>query len=934
MPPPLPLPLLRTKLFVPQVQQHLVVRQRLLQRLEAGQQRTLTLVSAPAGFGKTTLVRAWLGSSGRPAAWLSLDEGDNDPVRFLAYLVAALQTVAPAVGASLPGGAGAHGPQPPPSEAILTMLINDISAVSDPFVLVLDDYHRVDAEPIDRALTFLIEHLPPQLHLIITTRQDPALPLARLRARGQMTELRASDLRFTPDEAAEYLNQVMGLDLSAADIAALEGRTEGWIAGLQLAVLSLQGHQDVPGFIRAFAGDHRFIADYLVDEVLQRQPADVRAFLLQTSILDRLHGPLCDAVTGQVGGAAQLEALARGNVFVVPLDDQRRWYRYHHLFADVLRSHLQQEQPALVPMLHQRASAWYAEHAALDDAIRHAQAGQDHDRAADLIERALPPLRRGRLGVTLHGWLQGVPDDVLRRRPVLTVTAAWALMAVGEFDGADARLQDAERWLDATGNDPDAHISAANGLPEELRRVPGMVSAYRAAHAQALGRQDDAMRHAQQALERTDADEHLVRGAAAALLGLAHWSRGELNAAVEQFAAGMAHLDQMDMEADVITGDLNISAMQVAQGRLREATRTLEQAVQRARQQRDPGLYGLSDLLVRQSEIACERNLLALAHEQLQTSQQVARGIGVMHNHARWTIALAQVRAAEGDLDGALTLLDEAERRYERDYAPNLRPIPALRARIWIAQGRMDAALDWARAAHLAPTDDLSYLREFEHLTLARLLLAEHTQTATTTDLQQLTTFVQRLLRAAEEGDRVGSVIEAFLLLAHAQTLASDQPAALAALARALQLAEPDGYVRLFLDAGPPVGELLATYAAQRTQPVSAHVRQVLAAVRLPGASAADTTAPTPTIPPAHHARDNDNDVEALSARELDVLRLLATEMSGPEIARELSVSLNTLRTHTKNIYSKLGVSTRRAAVRRATELTLLTQPHTRPRTH
>ncbi len=341
---PQSLPLLRTKLFVPQAHPQMVVRPRLLQRLDAGQQRSLTLISAPAGFGKTTLVRAWLGGSARAAAWFSLDEGDNDPVRFLAYLVAALQTIAPTIGAGLPGGVHGSQQHAQPTEPILTALINDISAVPDPFFLVLDDYHLIDAEPIDRALAFLIDHSPPQLHLIITTRQDPNLPLARLRARGQMTELRAHDLRFTPEETAQYLNQVMGLNLSPADIAALEGRTEGWIAGLQLAMLSLQGHQDVPGFIRAFAGDHRFIADYLVDEVLQRQPAAVRTFLLQTSILERLHGPLCDAVTGQTDGATQLEALARGNVFVIPLDDQRRWYRYHHLFADVLRSHLQQEQ--------------------------------------------------------------------------------------------------------------------------------------------------------------------------------------------------------------------------------------------------------------------------------------------------------------------------------------------------------------------------------------------------------------------------------------------------------------------------------------------------------------------------------------------------------------------------------------------------------------
>ena len=334
-------------------------RPRLIEQLNEGLSsgRKLTLISAPAGFGKTTLVSEWVAGCGRPAAWLSLDEGDNDPARFLTYLVAALQTIAPNVGEGVLRVL--QSPQPPPIESILTTLLNEITTIPDNFILVLDDYHLIDSKAVDNALTFLLEHLPPQMHLVITTREDPNLPLARLRVRNQLTELRAADLRFTPSEAAEFLNQVMGLNLSAEDVAALETRTEGWIAGLQLAALSMQGHQDVPGFIQAFAGDHRYIVDYLVEEVLQRQPEPIRNFLLQTSILDRLNGPLCDAVTGQPGGKARLETLQRGNFFLIPLDDKRHWYRYHHLFADVLRMHLMTEQPDQVPALHRRASEWY-----------------------------------------------------------------------------------------------------------------------------------------------------------------------------------------------------------------------------------------------------------------------------------------------------------------------------------------------------------------------------------------------------------------------------------------------------------------------------------------------------------------------------------------------------------------------------------------------
>ena len=380
------MPILATKLYIPPPRTNVVLRPRLIERLNEGLHRKLTLISAPAGFGKTTLVSEWVAGCERPVAWLSLDEGDNDPTRFLTYLVAALQTIAPNIGEGVVGVL--QSPQPPPTESILTALLNEISAIPDNFVLVLDDYHVIDAKPIDDALTFLLEHLPPQMHLVITTREDPQLPLARLRARGQLTELRAADLRFTPAEAAAFLNQVMGLTSRRKKLPRWKTRTEGWIAGLQLAALSMQGREDIPGFIRAFAGDNRYIVDYLVEEVLQRQPERVRSFLLQTSILDRLNGPLCDAVTGQEEGNARLEALERGNFFVVPLDDKRHWYRYHHLFADVLSAHLRAEQPDQVATLHRRASAWYEQHGSAADAIRHALAAEDFARAADLVELA------------------------------------------------------------------------------------------------------------------------------------------------------------------------------------------------------------------------------------------------------------------------------------------------------------------------------------------------------------------------------------------------------------------------------------------------------------------------------------------------------------------------------------------------------------------
>src|SRR6266702_4641735 len=580
----MPTPILATKLYLPRLRPNVVSRPRLIERLNEGLHRKLTLIAAPAGFGKTTLVSEWVAFIERATARRSLDEGDNDPARFLAYLVAALQTIAATLGEGVLGVL--QSPQPPPPEAILTALLNEITTLPDHFVLVLDDYHVIDAKPVDIVLTYLVEHLPPQMHLVIATREDPDLPLARLRARGHLTEVRAADLRFTASEAAEFLNQVMGLTLSAEDIAALEDRTEGWIAGLQLAALSLQGHLDVHGFIRAFAGDHRYIVDYLVAEVLQRQPESVRSFLLQTAILDRLHGPLCDAVTVQEQSNARLEALERGNFFVVPLDDKRHWYRYHHLFADVLSAHLRAEQPDQVAPLHRRASAWYEQHGSAADAIRHALAAEDFERAADLVERAVPEMRRIRQEATVLGWLKVLPDELVHCRPVLSVGYAWALLAGGELEAAHARLRDAERWLDTTADTSElALVPSAEMVvvdEEEFRRLPASIAVYRAALAQVQGDVADTVKYARQALDLVPEDDHLPRGAAEALLGLASWASGDLETANRTYADGMARVQRAGNISDAISGTIFLADIRIAQGRLHEAMRTYEHTLQEA----------------------------------------------------------------------------------------------------------------------------------------------------------------------------------------------------------------------------------------------------------------------------------------------------------------------------------------------------------------
>ena len=876
-----------------------MARPRLSERLSRGAESALTLVSAPAGFGKTTLLAEWLAvaaADGRSVAWLSLDQRDNDPALFWTYLVAALNTGMPGVGA---GALSLLQPPQPPSEAGLVTLLNDLDAISNDVVLVLDDYHVIDARDVQDGMAFLLEHLPPQIHLVIASRADPPLPLARLRGRGELAEIRAADLRFTPGEAAAYLNEVMGLVLTAADVAALEGRTEGWIAALQLAALSMQGREDTAAFIDGFAGDDRYIVDFLAEEVLQRQPEHVQHFLLQTSILDRLSGPLCDAVTGQDGGKAKLTALERGNLFLVPLDDRRRWYRYHQLFADVLHARLVDEQPDDVPELHRRASGWLEQNGERSEAIRHALAAQDFERAADLVELAIPAMRRSRQEATVLGWLELLPDEVVRVRPVLSVGFAGALLAGGEFEGVEARLRDAERWLDA----PAAEMVVVDD--EEFRRLPAEIELYRAAQALVRGDGPGTVRHARRALELSPADEHLGRASAAALMGLAFWASGDLEAGYSGYAECMAGLRRAGHIADTFGCAIALADIRRTQGRLGEAMRTYEQALQRVPEQSGPVLRGTADMYVGMSEIHRERDDLPAATQQLLRSQDLGEHTGLPQNRYRWRVAMARVREAEGDLGGALDLLNEAERLYVGDFFPNVRPVPALRARVRIAQGELGEALGWARERGLSVDDDLSYLREFEHITLARVLLARYAAERAERSIQEATRLLERLLRAAEEGQRTGSVIEILVLQALARQARDDIPAALASLRRAMTLAEPEGYVRIFADEGPPMASLLR--AAAKLRIARNYVRRLLAAVN-------QTEDSTPV---------SQGLIEPLSERELDVLRLLGTDLGGPDIARELVVSLNTVRTHTKNIYAKLGVNNRRAAVRRARELDL-----------
>lgn len=906
----MPSPLIGTKLFVPRPQSTFVARPRVGARLDGNAK--LTLLSAPAGFGKTTALAAWVSAAraeGRAVAWLSCEASEQTATVFWSYVVTSLQLIEPAVGTSvLPLVESGQAPV----ESVVATLVNDLAAVPHDLDLVLDDYHLAESPEVAAGLQHLLEHLPPNVRVVMSTRVDPALPLARMRVSGDLLEVRAEDLRFTLEEVTAYLQLATGLQLGAGDVAALEQRTEGWIAALQLAALSMQGRAEPSAFIAGFAGDDRYVVDYLVNEVLGRQPEEVRSFLLQTSILDRLTGPLCDRVTGREGGRFVLESLERANLFVVPLDDTRRWYRYHHLFADVLQLHLRHERPGEVAALHRRASDWYDESGEPEPAVRHALAAGDVARVAELVELAIPAERRARREATIVGWLDVVPPGLVRSRPVLAMGLISALMARNDFDSVPARLDELERLL-ADGS-PVTVVDQA-----ELARVPATIELYRGALALAAGDAVGVQRHARAAVARSPVDDLVTPASAAALSGLSHWAAGDLEAAHRDYSTSIDGLQQAGHLSDVLGCSITLAELRLAQGRLTDAEATYQRALDLSATE-PPTLRGTADMLVGLSQVALDRGKVNQAESLLQRARALGESSGLPQHPYRWRITQASIREARGDLEGACDLLVEAERVYVGDFNPNVRPVPAGRARLLVALGRVAEAADWARRSGLSVDDDLSYLRESEHLALARVLVAQSVADHSTTALRQSLDLLERLSAAAEEGERSGSLVEILTLTAIA--LHHDIPyAGVPALERALTLTEAEGHVWVFAREREPVRALLRRLLVSR--PDWIHAGRVLdlaeASTMRPALASRRPVAPEQATP--------GQPFQPLSRRERDILRLLASDLSGPDIARELVVSVNTVRTHTRNIYAKLGVTSRRAAVRRAGELDLLNGP-------
>jgi LuxR family maltose regulon positive regulatory protein len=914
-------PLLLTKLSIPSPRPSLVSRSRLSGRLGEGLGCKLTLLSAPAGFGKTTLLSMWLAASSgndRSAAWLSLEASDNDPARFWRYFIAAVDRLRPGAGdAAL---MLLRSPQAPPIEAVLATLLNELADLDTDAVLVLDDYHLIESRTIHEALTFLIEHLPARMHLVISARADPPLPLARLRGRGEMAELRAADLRFTPEEAVKFLNRAMGLELSAKDVAELETRTEGWIAGLQMAALAMRDRADVSGFIEAFTGSHRYVLDYLVEEVLNRQPEGVRSFLLKTSVLGRVCGPLCDAVTGRTDGQVMLERLEHANLFVIPLDDERLWYRYHHLFAEVLRQHLRQTGTESVSDLHRRAGAWFERQGLDTEAVQHALEARDFEWAATIIENiGLSVMLPGQVH-TLLGWLDVLPDALVRTRPALCVVHAAALMFGNQMEAAEDRLDAAEHGVEA------------NGASDQARVIMGRVATVRGNLARISGDLARCVALSRRALDVLPETEFMW---AVAKLNVAHAYQvnGDVTPAAERpVADAIATVRATQNPFTVLRSVLNLARLQALQGRLRKAADAFEEASRlSAGLGKGEVLVGNPAYYFGMADLLRERNDLDDAQRHVEQGMELVAGMPTVDADvvAHGFITQARVQRARGDYGSAIaTLEDFSHLARQRNYFSLLAARgTAEQARMRVTQGELAAAVRWAVGSGLRAEDEVAYPQEEEYLVLARVLIARGRRNPAGRYLGEALGLLDRLLRAAEGGGRGGRVVEILALRALSLQARGDTGDALVALERALTLAEPEGYVRTFVDEGQPVETLLLELLRgwhkegqdARTHASFGYVRRLLSAFESPSTS----TGPRPQ---GYGLGTNQPLPDLLTAREREVLELIASGLSNQEIASRLFIAHSTVKSYINRIFRKLGVESRTKAVVRARELQVISE--------
>jgi LuxR family maltose regulon positive regulatory protein len=893
----MPAPILATKLYIPPPRSKIVPRPRLIEQLNEGMHCKLTLISAPAGFGKTTLVSEWIAGCGRPVAWLSLDEGDNDPIRFLIYLVSALQTLALSKVEGIDANIGAgvlrtlQSPQPPSIESILTALLNEITAIPKHFILVLDDYHVIDSKPVDEALTFLLEHLPPRMHLVIATREDPHLPLARLRARGQLTELRITGLRFTPSEAAEFLNQVMGLNLSAENITALEARTEGWIAGLQLAAISMRGYPDAASFIQSFTGSHHFVLDYLVEEVLQQQSESVQTFLLRTSILDRMCGPLCDAVlpAPSASGKETLEYIEQANLFIVPLDNERRWYRYHHLFAELLRQRLHQsdtspagEEGGSLAELHRRASQWFEENGLEIEAFHHATAANDIERAARLIEGKGMPLYFRGAAVPVLKWLESLPAAVLDARPSLWVTYASTILTLGLVTDVEQKAQAAEAAIAAALQDAEPD--------EKTRDLIGRIASIRATLGVTQHQTETIIAQSRRALEYLRPGNLPERAGIIWKLGYAYHLQGDRAAARQAYAEALSACEAIGRTVIAMMAAIGLGSIQESENQLSLAAGTYRRALQLGG---DPPPPPACDALLGLARVFYQWNDLDAAQQHAQQSVPLARQIVNTDRSVLCEIFLARLMLTKGDAAGSAAILAQAgQSARQHNFVNRIPEIAAAQVLTMLHQGDLEAAASLAQA-HELPVSQ------------ARVCLARGDPASA---LAVLAPFRQQMETKGWADER----LKAMVLQAVAHHAHGEKDKAAQLLGEALALAEPGGFIRLFVDEGLPMAQLLSEAAAHGVMPD--YIGKLLAAFK----SDAQPSEDKPDLSPAQPL------IEPLSQRELKTLQLIAQGLSNREISERLFLALSTVKGHNQKIFDKLQVQSRTEAVARARELGLL----------